>query len=226
MIDSEGRVVVRPEVSLNILQDVQVVKLLIATNNLHKLEEYREIFADLPITVTCPAAEGIELDPDETGSTFEENAVIKAMAFAQISNQPVLADDSGLEVDALGGAPGVYSARYGHAAKDDHIGRYRLLLDKLAAAKIPWPERTARFRCVVAVATKDRLIGTAQGTVEGLIAYEPRGSGGFGYDPVFFVPELDLTMAELTSTQKHRISHRGRAARAAVPLIEQLTKDQ
>ena len=203
-----------------------VLKLLIATNNPHKLEEYQEIFADLPLTITHPAAEGIEFDPEETGTTFEENAIIKAKAFAQVSDLPTFADDSGLEVDALGGEPGVYSARYGQTDKNDHIGRYQLLLKNLAAKRVPWADRTARFRCVVALAEKGRLSGTAQGIIEGFIAYEPRGSGGFGYDPVFLVPELNQTLAELTSDRKHSISHRGQAARAAIPLIEQLVEKQ
>ena len=203
-----------------------MTKLLIATNNRHKLEEFQEILANLPLTITYPAAEGIHLEPAETGATFAENAIIKALAFAQASGLPVLADDSGLEVDALGGEPGVYSARYGHTAKADHAGRYRLLLAKLAAQTVPWAERTARFRCVIAVAVKDRLIGTAEGRVEGLIALEPKGSGGFGYDPVFFLPEFNRTLAELSSSQKHAISHRGRAVRAAIPLIEGLCKSE
>ncbi|MEW5961279.1 MAG: RdgB/HAM1 family non-canonical purine NTP pyrophosphatase [Chloroflexota bacterium] len=199
-----------------------MLKLLIASNNPHKIGEYQEILADLPLTLTYPAVEGLELDPAETGATFEENAIIKALAFARASRLPTLADDSGLEVDALGGEPGVVSARYGNTARDNHTGRYRLLLEKLAAKQVPWAERTARFRCVVALAVQDKLIGTAQGTVEGFIAYEPKGSGGFGYDPVFFVPEFNRTLAEVTSDQKHRISHRGQAARAAAPLIRQV----
>jgi XTP/dITP diphosphohydrolase len=198
--------------------------LLIATNNRHKLEEYQEILADLPLRLTHPGAEGLVLDPVETGTTFEENAIIKATAFAQASGLPTLADDSGLEVDALGGEPGVFSARYGDTAKDDHAGRYRLLLEKLAARNIAWAERTARFRCVVAISLAGRLIGTAQGSVEGIITFEPRGSGGFGYDPVFFIPEMNRTMAELTAAQKHSISHRGRAARAAIPLLTRLAR--
>ena len=197
-------------------------QLLIATNNPHKLEEFQEIFAPLPITVTYPAAEGIELEPAEIGLTFDENAIIKALAFAAVTALPVLADDSGLEVDALGGEPGIYSARYGNTAKLDYVGRYRLVLDKLAAKNVPWDERTARFRCVIALAQQGQLLGTVEGRVEGIIAYAPKGSGGFGYDPVFFIPEVNQTMAELDSAQKHRVSHRGRAARAAIPLIEQL----
>lgn len=199
-----------------------MVKLLIATNNLHKLDEFKEIFAKLPIAITSLADEGITLDPAETGLTFEENAIIKAQAFAEVSDLPVLADDSGLEIDALGGEPGVRSARYQNTAKDDHVGRYQIVLDKLAAKNLPWSKRTARFRCVIAVATKQRLIGTVEGTAEGFIDYEPRGENGFGYDPVFFVPEFNQTMGEISPAQKHIISHRGRAARAAIPLIKKL----
>jgi XTP/dITP diphosphohydrolase len=199
-----------------------MIRLLIATNNLNKIKEYKEIFADLPVAITYPEDEDIQLDPEETGASFEENAIIKAKAFAQISDLPSLADDSGLEVDALGGEPGVYSARYGDTEKDDHAGRCQLVLDKLAANNVPWSKRTGRFRCVLALVNKAGLIGTAEGTVEGYIDYGPKGSNGFGYDPIFFVPEFNQTLAEVTSAQKHSISHRGRAARAAIPLIRQL----
>ncbi|MCB0197488.1 MAG: RdgB/HAM1 family non-canonical purine NTP pyrophosphatase [Anaerolineae bacterium] len=196
-------------------------KLLIATNNPHKLEEYREIFAALPLTVTSLAEEGIELDPEETGTTFVANAIIKAEAFAKESHILTLADDSGLEVDALDGDPGVYSARYGDTHKDDHVGRYQIVLDKLVANNVPWAERTGRFRCVVALASQeDGVIGTVDGTVEGYIAYEPKGENGFGYDPIFYFPEFDKTLAEVSAELKHTVSHRGRAARAAIPIIE------
>ncbi|GIK36203.1 MAG: non-canonical purine NTP pyrophosphatase [Chloroflexota bacterium] len=203
-----------------------MLKLLIATNNQNKVKEFAEILADLPLAVTYLADEGITLDPEETGVTFRENAILKAQAFAQTSGLLTLADDSGLEVDALGGEPGVYSARYGDTAKDDHIGRCHLVLDKLAAQNIPWPERTARFRCVIALATPERLIETVEGTVEGLIDYELKGSNGFGYDPIFFVPELNQTLGQAPGAVKHQISHRGRAARAAAEVIERLMKDQ
>ncbi|MFN8454703.1 MAG: RdgB/HAM1 family non-canonical purine NTP pyrophosphatase [Anaerolineae bacterium] len=201
------------------------MKLLIATNNHHKIGELQEILADLPLILTTPSAEGLTLDPEETGLTFEENAIIKAEAFAAASGLLTLADDSGLEVDALGGEPGVYSARYGNTAKDDHPGRYQIVLDKLAALNVPWEQRTARFRCVMALATPERLLGTVEGKGEGLVAYEPKGSGGFGYDPIFFVPEFNQTLAQVPSAQKHSISHRGRAARAAVELIEKMVRD-
>jgi XTP/dITP diphosphohydrolase len=199
-----------------------MTKLLIATNNPNKIKEFAEILVDLPLQATTLAAEGIDLDPEETGATFEENAIIKATAFAAASGLLTMADDSGLEVDALGGEPGVYSARYGNTAKHDHPGRYQLVLDKLAALNVPWPERTARFRCVIAIATPERLIGTVEGRIEGFVAYEPKGSNGFGYDPIFFVPELGQTLAQAPSEQKYRISHRGRAARAAVEVIQQI----
>jgi XTP/dITP diphosphohydrolase len=199
-------------------------KLLIATNNANKVLEFKEILRDLPIAVTYLADEGITLDPEETGATFRENAIIKAQAFAQASGLLTLADDSGLEVDALGGEPGVYSARYNGTAKDDHVGRCHLVLDKLAAKNVPWAERTARFRCVIALATPERLIDTVEGTVEGIIDYELKGNNGFGYDPIFFVPELNQTLGEAPGAVKHGICHRGRAGRAAAEVIEMVMK--
>ncbi|RME99597.1 MAG: RdgB/HAM1 family non-canonical purine NTP pyrophosphatase [Chloroflexi bacterium] len=197
-------------------------KLLLATNNPHKLAEYREILAGLPMQLTSPRDEGLEIDPEETGRSFEENAVLKATAFAQASGLLTLADDSGLEIDALGGEPGIYSARYHNTAKDDHAGRCRVVLNKLAAQQTPWAKRTARFKCVIALANREKVFGTVSGAVEGLIALEPKGSGGFGYDPIFFVPELNKHMAELSAEAKHNISHRGRAARAALPLLKKI----
>ncbi len=202
-----------------------MTELLIATNNLHKVTEYSQIFSDLPVALTYLANVGINLDPEETGTTFEENAIIKALAFAQATDLLVLADDSGLEVDALNGEPGVFSARYGHTAKDDHAGRYQLVLNRLAVKDVPWRERTARFKCVITLAIKECLVGTVEGTVEGYIAYEPKGQHGFGYDPVFFIPEFNQTMAQISSAQKHSISHRGRAAQMAIPLIERLLEE-
>jgi XTP/dITP diphosphohydrolase len=198
-----------------------MLNLLIATNSPHKLAEYRAILADLPLQLTSPGEEGLELHPDESGTTFEENAVIKARAFAAASGLPSLADDSGLEVDALNGEPGIFSARYGGTSRFDQEGRYNLVLQKMAG--IPWEARTARFRCAIAIATPaTELVGVVEGRVEGYVAYEPSGTNGFGYDPVFYVPEFGKTLAEITAEQKHQISHRGRAARAAIPLIKRL----
>jgi XTP/dITP diphosphohydrolase len=202
------------------------MKLLIATNNLNKVRELQEILANLSLTITTPAQEGLTLDPEETGATFEENAIIKAQAFAEASGLLTLADDSGLEVDALGGEPGVYSARYGGTSKYENAERNHLVLDKLTALNVLWAERTGRFRCVIALATPERLIGTVEGVVEGYIAYEPKGTNGFGYDPIFFVPEFNQTLAEVPSAQKHSISHRGRAGRAAAKLVEKMVKGE
>jgi XTP/dITP diphosphohydrolase len=195
------------------------MKLLVATNNPGKLKEYRHLLCDLPLEVTNLSDERIEFEPEETGSTFEENAAIKANAFAKRSRLLTLADDSGLEIDALGGAPGVHSARYGGTRRGEDIQRYELVLRQLE--DVPWAERTARFRCVVAVATPDSQVETAEGIVEGIIAFAPQGERGFGYDPIFFISEFDCTMAELPPEVKNRISHRARAARAALPILEQ-----
>jgi len=197
------------------------MKLLIATNNSGKLEEYRHLLRDLSLEVTALAEEGIGFEPEETGATFEENAVLKARAFAQRSGLITLADDSGLEIDALDGAPGVHSARYGGTRRGEDVRRYRLVLRQLEG--VPWPERTARFRCVVAVATPDGRVETAEGVVEGVIAFEPQGEYGFGYDPIFFIPEFGCTMAQLPPETKNRISHRARAVRAARPILERLS---
>ena len=194
-------------------------KLLIATNNPGKIREYQEIFRALPLGMTSLAAENIDLDPEETGTTFVANALLKVRAFAAASGLLTLADDSGLEIDALGGEPGVYSARYGNTAKDDHQARYQIVLDKMK--NVPWRERTARFRCVIALADANGdVVGTVDGLLEGLIDVEPKGSGGFGYDPIFFVPEFEQTLAQLSAQEKHRISHRGRAAQAVIPLLK------
>jgi len=197
-----------------------VVKLLVATNNRGKVREYEKILAEgLPqgVEFTFPEQEGLELEVDERGETFEENARLKAVEFARASGLLTLADDSGLVVDALGGEPGVYSARYAGPAKTD-ADRYRKLLDKLA--DVPAGARSARFRCVVALAGPQGVIGTAEGVVEGEIGFEPRGSMGFGYDPVFIVAGYGgLTMAELPPEVKNRISHRARALEAAMPML-------
>lgn len=196
------------------------MKLLIATNNAHKIEEFKEIFADLPMEITFPRQEGLNLNPEETGETFAENAIIKATAFSQMTGLTTIADDSGLEVDALDGEPGVYSARYGDTPKDAHQQRYELVLEKMR--DVPDEARSARFRCSLAIVTPQMVIDVVDGVVEGRIARTPIGENGFGYDPIFFVPELGATMAQLSSDEKHRISHRGKAARAALPILEKL----
>jgi XTP/dITP diphosphohydrolase len=190
--------------------------LLLATTSAGKLRELRQLFADLPLRLVAPAEVGLDLDPEETGATFRENAVIKATAFARASGLPSLADDSGLEVDALGGEPGVRSRRYAGPNASD-ADRIALLLSKLE--DVPAGRRNARFRCVMALAEPDRLIGTVEGTCAGRIAPAPRGHNGFGYDPIFWLPEQERTMAELPDHEKNAISHRGRAGAAAHGLI-------
>jgi XTP/dITP diphosphohydrolase len=196
-----------------------MIKLLVATNNPGKVREYEALLKGLPLTLTYPAQEGIDIEVEETGSTFAENARLKAMAYAGASDLLTLADDSGLEVDALGGEPGTRSARYaGQEASDED--RYRLLLSKLEG--VPWERRTARFRCVIAVARPQGEVRIAEGTCEGVIAFEPKGEHGFGYDPVFYMPEQGQTMAELEPEVKNRISHRARAAEGARRVLQEL----
>jgi len=194
-------------------------RLVVATHNQGKLREYRALLAGLPLELVSLDDLGIMYDAPETGLSFAENAQIKARTYAGMTGLWTWADDSGLEVDALGGLPGIYSARYGGSGLSDG-DRIQALLRELAAH--PGAERTARFRCAVALALPDGSLYTVEDAVEGCIIDEPRGSHGFGYDPVFFMPELDATMAELPADVKNRISHRAKAALAAKHLIEQL----
>lgn len=194
-------------------------KLLIATNNAGKLREYAALLGDLPVQLTTPQQEGIALEVEESGTTFVENALLKARAYCAASRLPTLADDSGLEVDALGGAPGVYSARYaGNGATDRQ--RYEKLLAELQG--VPPAERTARFRCVIALVMPDGTEEITEGECEGVIIDTPRGEHGFGYDPVFYMPALGKTMAELPPELKNRVSHRARALMRMKPLLQAL----
>jgi XTP/dITP diphosphohydrolase len=192
--------------------------LLLATTNPHKLEEFRVIFADLPFYLRSLNDLNLGIDVEETGSTFEENARLKALAYARASGMLTLADDSGLEIDALGGAPGVYSARF-LGPDVSYEERFRVILERLRG--LPPEQRTARFRCVIGLAEPSGLYRSVTGVVEGQIADAPRGEHGFGYDPIVLIPELGKTMAELTPEVKNRISHRGRAARLARVLLEE-----
>jgi XTP/dITP diphosphohydrolase len=191
--------------------------LLVATTNRHKLEEYRAIFSGLPFRLLSLHDILLKMDVEETGTTFAENAVLKAVAYAKVSGLLTLADDSGLEIDALGGAPGVYSARFGGSGAS-YETRFRLILEQLKG--LPAEKRTARFCCVIAIAEPSGYYQTVEGIIEGRIAYAPRGENGFGYDPIFLVPDLGKTTAELTSEQKNHISHRGRAAQLAATLLQ------
>lgn len=192
------------------------MKLLLATHNQGKLEEYRHLLADLPIQLVSLRTLGIDAVVAETGSTFKENALLKARGYAALSGLTTIADDSGLEVDALNGAPGVLTARYGGADLSDEE-RYLHLL--VATKDVPKDQRGARFRCVLAIVSPEGREATVSGTFKGEIAREPRGTEGFGYDPVFLVPEYGVTMAQLSPETKNRISHRALAAAHAVPVL-------
>ena len=186
--------------------------ILLATNNPGKARELSSLISGERWKFTTPAEQGIDLDVEENGNTFEQNAVLKVRAFTRVSRLITLADDSGLEVDALDGAPGVYSARYaGPEATDDDRNRY--LVSELS--DVPDDRRQARFRCVIAIAFPDGDTVMCKGECSGIITREPRGDNGFGYDPIFYLPQFNKTMAELTMEQKNEISHRGKAARQA-----------
>jgi len=191
-------------------------KLLLATNNQAKVREYKSLLGGLPYELVTLAEQGITTIVDEAGESLEENARIKATAYATEGKLIALADDSGLEVDALGGEPGCLSARYaGEGASD--IDRLNYLLARLK--DVPWEKRTARFRSVIAIAMLDGEVKFCCGECHGFITLAPRGEQGFGYDPVFYLPELDKTMAELPLESKNQISHRGQAARKAYQVL-------
>ncbi len=194
-----------------------VRELLIATHNPGKIREYQTLLADLPLLVTSLRAEGIVDDVEETGETFAANARLKARAYAHQSGLWTWADDSGLEVDALDGRPGVYSARYAGPSATDR-DRYQKVLAELQ--QYPERPRSARFWCVVAIASPDDEIFTTEASVEGEIITAARGEHGFGYDPIFYLPDLGKTMAELPAEIKNQISHRGKASVAAKALLQ------
>jgi len=192
-------------------------KFLLATNNQAKVGEYRGLLQALPFEMITLAEAGITTEVDEVGESLEENAILKATALAAESGLLALADDSGLEVDALGGEPGRLSARYaGEGASDKD--RVSYLLSRMG--DVLDPQRTARFRCVIALATPDGKVELCSGECRGSIALEPRGEQGFGYDPIFYLPELGKTMAELSLEVKNRVSHRGQAAGKACQVLE------
>jgi XTP/dITP diphosphohydrolase len=190
--------------------------LVLATLNAAKGRELVELLGAVPFETRLLAdVPGARL-PEETGATYAENALVKARTAAALTGQLALGDDSGIEVDALGGAPGLYTARFGGPGLDDR-GRLELLLEKLRG--VAPARRTARFRCVIAIAGPSRAEKVVEGVAEGLIAEAPRGSGGFGYDPVFFYPPLGRTFAELSDHEKASVSHRGLALEAARRLL-------
>ena len=195
------------------------MKLLLASNNKGKLRELQAILADLPLELVTPADINLDLDVFEDGATYAENASKKALAFAHASGLVCIADDSGLEVDALDGAPGLYSARYSSKPGASDADRRAYLLQNLNGKPRPWK---ARFRATVAIAGPEGSVQIAEGICPGEIIPEERGTGGFGYDPIFFMPELGQTMAELSDETKNRLSHRARAVQAAKPILMRL----
>ncbi|MBE6971282.1 MAG: RdgB/HAM1 family non-canonical purine NTP pyrophosphatase [Ruminococcaceae bacterium] len=196
------------------------MKLVLASQNKGKLKEMQKILADLGVEVVLQSELGINVDVEETGTTFAENSMLKAKAVMEASGLPAIADDSGLCVDWLNGAPGVYSARYGGLDSDE--ARYRLLLENLRGAT----NRAAHFHTDIVCCFPNGDVLQAEGDCFGTIAYAPAGEGGFGYDPIFFVPQLRKTFSQLTADEKNEISHRGVALRAfAVKLREYLKEN-
>jgi len=188
------------------------MKAVLASKNAHKLKEIAKITEQFGMELVLQSELGLDLDPDETGTTFEENSMIKARAVMEAAGMPAIADDSGLMVDALGGEPGVYSARYGGEACKNDVERYEYLLKKLE--NVPDAERTAKFVSVITLISPDGSAIVARGECPGRIIREARGENGFGYDPVFFVEEDGMTMAEMSAERKNEISHRARALQA------------
>ena len=185
------------------------MKFVLATHNPGKLKEMADILSSLGVEVVSPSDLGVDVEVEETGATFAENAMLKARAICEASGLPAIADDSGLCVDALNGGPGVYSARYGGEGLDD-AGRTRLLLENMRGQTT----RAAHFACAIACVFPNGKTLTAEGRCDGAVAFAPMGTGGFGYDPVFLVPEKGKTFSQLTEAEKNEISHRGKALRA------------
>lgn len=194
-------------------------KLLIATNNQGKVRELQELLTGSGIEFVTPAQIDLQIDVEEDGSTYQENAGKKAIAFAKASGLISLADDSGLEVEALGGAPGLYSARYSPKPGANDKDRRDFLLSNLQDKPRPWK---AHFHATIAVANPTGEVEFTDGNCYGEIISEERGSGGFGYDPIFFMPELGKTMSELDMSEKNRLSHRARAVIAAMPILKRI----
>ena len=186
-------------------------RIIFATSNEGKMKEIRLIMEDSGYEVVSLKEAGVVADIEENGSTFEENAIIKATEIAKMTGELVLADDSGLEVDYLDKAPGIYSARF-LGEDTDYAVKNNYIIDKLAG--VPLEKRSARFVCAIALAKPDGTAVTRRATIEGYIGYEIRGENGFGYDPIFMVPEFDKTTAELSIDEKNKISHRAKALRA------------
>ena len=195
------------------------MKFVLATHNPGKLKEMADILSSLGVEVVSPSDLGVDVEVEETGATFAENAMLKARAICEASGLPAIADDSGLCVDALNGGPGVYSARYGGEGLDD-AGRTRLLLENMRGQTT----RAAHFACAIACVFPNGKTLTAEGRCDGAVAFAPMGTGGFGYDPVFLVPEKGKTFSQLTEAEKNEISHRGKALRDFAGKLETYLK--
>ena len=199
------------------------MNIVLATNNKDKIKEIKNLLSDLPITIlTRDDFPGFP-DPEETGTTLVENATLKATEISRFCEMPALADDTGLEVDALNGAPGVYSSRYA-GENVTYADNNRKLIAELK--NVPAEKRTARFRCVIAIAWDENRIETVEGLAEGFITEEIAGHDGFGYDPIFFYPPSDKRFSEMSVDEKNAISHRGLALKAAVKLIQARLQDK
>ena len=179
--------------------------IILATNNKSKVKEISEMMSGSDITFVSLADAGINVEVEETGTTFEENALLKAREICKLSGKPTISDDSGLEIDALDGAPGIYSSRF---------------MGEDTSYDVADPDRTARFRCCMALVLPDGREFVTEGAMEGIIAREPKGINGFGYDPILFIPEYNRTSAELSSEEKNNISHRGEALRKMIEVIK------
>ncbi len=191
--------------------------IILATNNKSKVKEISEMMSGSDITFVSLADAGINVEVEETGTTFEENALLKAREICKLSGKPTISDDSGLEIDALDGAPGIYSSRFMGEDTSYDI-KNNALIEKLE--NVADPDRTARFRCCMALVLPDGREFVTEGTMEGIIAREPKGINGFGYDPILFIPEYNRTSAELSSEEKNNISHRGEALRKMIEVIK------
>jgi len=196
-----------------------MIKLLLATNNQGKITELRSLLNSLGLELVTPADLELNLQVMETGDSYQENAILKAETFAKATNLWSLADDSGLEVEALDGAPGLYSARYAPQPEAGDQDRRRFLLQNLEGKPCPWK---AAFQCVVALCGPEGSIVFQEGTCSGTIIPEERGTGGFGYDPIFQLEDLQLTMAELPLVKKNTLSHRARAIQKLIPILQEL----
>lgn len=200
----------------------QPFKLLLATANIGKVQEMRAVLSALALEILDLRDLALHLEIDEDGATYAENAASKATAYASASGLPTLADDSGLEVDALNGEPGLRSARYAPFPNATDADRRAYLLSRLADKPRPW---IARFRCILALAIPHQQLAFFEGVCEGEIIPEERGTGGFGYDPIFLLPDLKQTMAELSISQKNALSHRGRALQVLLPYLTRLLSE-